>query len=436
MDINRNIIKQMVAWKNAGFKKPLLLSGARQIGKTWAMREFGRINYRHVAVFNFDRTEELQKVFATTKEPERLVKELSLHTPSPIIPGETLIIFDEIQECEPALNSLKYFCEEAPQYHIVAAGSLLGVAVKKKNMSVPVGKVRLLEMHPITFSEFLQAASPDVFQYIGNVVSTEPLPEIIFNKLMAEYRRYLFCGGMPEVLAAVLQGAGMEDVDVIQHGILNLYRLDFAKYTTSIENNRIEMLWKSLPSQLAKANKKFIYNVVKPGARAREYEDALLWLENAGLIHRVCGISKPGMPLSAYATIDNFKIYASDCGLLRHLSGLSAAALADGGAYFTEFKGALAENFVLQSLVANGFVPYFWSSGNTAKVDFVLQTDTDIVPVEVKSDSRISGRSLSVYYNKYSPHKRIRISGNNLKLNDGLLSLPLPLTDWVGKFVQ
>lgn len=435
MEIYRDILKELEAWKTEGFQKPLLLSGARQIGKTWAMRQFGKKNYKYVAEFNFDRTEELQNVFAATKEPSRLIKELSLHTESPIVPGETLIIFDEIQECERALNSLKYFCEDAPQYHIVAAGALLGVAVRKKNMSVPVGKVRLMEMYPIMFSEFLQAAAPDVFQYVDGVEKPEPLPEIIFNKLMTEYRRYLLSGGMPEVLSSLLKGAGMQDVDAIHQNILDLYRLDFAKYTTSVENNRIDMLWKSLPSQLAKANKKFVYNVVKPGARAREYEDALLWLENAGLIHRVSAVSKPGMPLSAYMELDNFKIYASDCGLLRHLAGLSAAALTDGGAYFTEFKGALAENYVQQSLVANGFVPYFWTSGNTAEVDFVLQTDTDIIPVEVKSDSRISGRSLSVYCSKYAPTTRVRISGNNLKFNDGLLSLPLPLTDWVERWI-
>lgn len=435
MDIQRKIIPQLEAWKISGFKKPLLLSGARQIGKTWAMREFGKKNYKYVAEFNFDRTEELKRLFSVTKDPARLVKELSLYSELPIIPEDTLIIFDEIQECEAALNSLKYFCEDAPQYNIIAAGSLLGVAVKKKNMSVPVGKVRLINMYPVTFSEFLQVSSPEVFRYVDTVKEAEPLPEIIFNKLTEEYRRYQFCGGMPEVLSAVLQGAGMQDIDDIQKNILDFYRLDFSKYTSSVENNRIEMLWKSLPSQLAKANKKFIYNAIKPGARAREYEDALLWLENAGLVHRVNCISKPGMPLSAYAVLDNFKIYASDCGLLRHLAGLSAAALSGSGAYFTEFKGALAENFVLQSFVANGFVPYFWSSGNTAEVDFVLQTETDIIPVEVKSDSRISGRSLSVYCNKYTPQKRIRISLNNLKINDGLLSLPLPLVDWIEKWL-
>jgi len=437
MKIQRDIVEQFKQWKNRKERKPLLLKGARQTGKSWVMEEFGKEYFDYVATFNFDKTEELASIFEHTKDIQRILKELTLFTDVPIEPGKTLLIFDEIQACEGALNSLKYFCEDAPDYHIIAAGSLLGVAVRKKKMSVPVGKVQIIQMYPITFKEFLRTSDPQTFTYVNTLEHIEPLPEIILNKLALEYKRYLVCGGMPEAVSTLLGNEGMQAVEDVLQNILDLYTLDFSKYAPSADIPRINSLWRSLPSQLAKENRKFLYNVVKSGARAREYEDALLWLEEAGLIYRVFNVSTPGIPLSAYQEISAFKMYAFDCGLLRRLAKLSPEVILSGNAGYIEFKGALAENAILQALVAQSDgVPYYWSSQNRAEVDFLLQQGTHIIPVEVKSQNRISGKSLSVYTAKFEPSLRIRYSMNNLKLNDGLLSLPSSLADWTYRILH
>lgn len=435
MKIRRDIIDHLKRWKDSDNRKPILLKGARQTGKTWIMEAFGRECFEYVAEFNFDKVEELARIFEKTKDIKRILKELALYAEVPIEAGRTLIIFDEIQLCEGALNSLKYFCEDAPQYHVIAAGSLLGVAVRKKRMSVPVGKVQIMKMYPVTFKEFLQAADERTFQYVDGIEALEPLPEIILNKLELEYKRYLVCGGMPEAVIALLENKGLREVEDILQNILDLYTLDFSKYALPVEIPRINSLWYSLPSQLAKENRKFLYRIIKTGARAREYEDALLWLEEAGLIYRVFNISKPGQPLSAYRDLSAFKVYACDCGLLRRLSKLSPEVVLSGNAGYTEFKGALTENAVLQSLVPQtDAMPSYWSSENKAEIDFVIQHKADIIPIEVKSEKRISGKSLSVYTAKYNPPLRIRFSMNNLKMKDGLLNCPLPLADWLDRY--
>lgn len=438
--IKRDIFDTLKDWKNSpdNERKPLLLRGARQTGKTWIMESFGKECFEHYIKFDFDRTPELKTVFRNTKEPERLIKELSLYSDVPIEPGRTLIIFDEIQECEEALNSLKYFCEDAPQYHIVAAGSLLGVAVKRKNMSVPVGKVRTLKVYPLTFKEFLAKSDPRTSDFIENMTAIGHLPEIIMNKLLLEYKRYSICGGMPSVATKLLENKGMSSVEEELQEILDLYELDFSKYVTPLQVSRITSLWHSLPSQLSKENKKFLYKVIRTGARAKDYEDALTWLEDAGLVYRVFNVSKPGMPLSAYSELDSFKVYACDCGLLRRLAKIPAEVVLDGNSGYTEFKGAMAENLVLQSLITelDGNVPYYWNSGNTAEVEFVIQMGTRIVPVEVKAENRISGRSLSEYAKKFNPEYRIRYSFQNLQYNDGLLSCPSPLAGWTRKLLE
>jgi uncharacterized protein len=434
--IHREIIDRLKQWKDSENRKPILLKGARQTGKTWIMQEYGKACFQYVAVFNFDKVEELISIFEKTKDISRILRELSLFTDVPIEPGKTLIVLDEIQLCEGALNSLKYFYEDAPQYHVIAAGSLLGVAIRRKRMSVPVGKVQLLRVFPVTFKEFLLASDERTYQYVDKINTLDPLPEVILNKLVLEYKRYLICGGMPEAVAALLENKGIQTVEDILQNILDLYTLDFSKYASATDIPRINSLWNSLPSQLAKENRKFLYRVVRSGARAREYEDALLWLEEAGLIHRIFNVSKPGVPLSAYQDLSAFKVYACDCGLLRRLSKLSPEIILSGHSGFSEFKGALTENAVLQSLIPqNGAMPFYWSSENRAEVDFVLQFPTDVVPVEVKSDTRISGKSLSIYTNKFHPSCKIRFSMNNLKENNGLLSCPIPLTDWVYKIV-
>ncbi|MEA5082187.1 MAG: DUF4143 domain-containing protein [Dysgonamonadaceae bacterium] len=436
MKIRRDIIDDLRRWKESDNRKPILLKGARQTGKTWIMREFGKECFDHVAEFNFDKVGELNSIFEKTKDIDRILKELALFTDVPIEAGKTLIIFDEIQASEGALNSLKYFCEDAPQYHVIAAGSLLGVAIRKKNMSVPVGKVQIVKMLPVTFKEFLQEVDERTYHYINGLDTLDPLPEIILSKLELEFKRYLICGGMPEAIVTLLENKGIQEVEDVLQNILDLYTLDFSKYATSTDIPRINSLWNSLPSQLAKENRKFIYRIVRSGARAREYEDALLWLEEAGLIYRIFNISKPGLPLSAYQDVSAFKVYACDCGLLRRLAKLSPEIILSGNAGYTEFKGALAENAVLQSLVTqNDAKPYYWSSENRAEVDFVLQIQTDIIPVEIKSDVRISGKSLSVYNTKFNPPYRIRLSMNNLKENGRLISCPIPLTDWLYKIV-
>ncbi len=438
MRIERDIISALKQWKDAPGRKPILLKGARQIGKTWAMETFGKESFEYLAKFDFDRQPELKSVFQITKSPERLVKELSLYCEQPIIAGKTLIVFDEIQECEEALNSLKYFCEEAPQYHVIAAGSLLGVAVKKRRMTVPVGKVKVMRMYPVTYKEFLRASDPKTYDHIEALDGIYHLPEIILNKLRSEYRRYMVSGGMPEAVVALLDNKGIAEVESTLQDILDLYELDFAKYAEPREIPRIHSIWHSLPAQLSKENRKFIYKVIKNGARSKDYEDALMWLEDAGMIYRVYNISKPGLPLSAYQETDAFKVYACDCGLLRRLARLPASVITDSIANYTEFKGAIAENVALQSILPlmDSQMPCYWSSAATAEVEFVLQWKEQVIPVEVKAEQNISGNSLSVYNNKYNPRLRLRFSMLNLQYNAGLLSCPAPLVGWIDKLIE
>jgi len=438
MRISRDIISTFKEWKDAPMRKPILLQGARQIGKTWAMETFGKESFEYCAKFDFDRQEELKSVFQNTKMPERIIKELALFCDVPIIAGKTLIIFDEIQECEEALNCLKYFCEDAPEYHIMAAGSLLGVAVKKRRMTVPVGKVRVVRMYPLSFKEFLRASDIHTYEYIEQLTAIEKLPEIILNKLKLEYRRYLVCGGMPDAACAMLENQGMENVDAILQDILDLYELDFAKYAEPREIPRIHAIWHSLPSQLAKENRKFVYKVVKPGARAKDYEDALLWLEDAGMIYRINNITRPLFPLSAYEDLSAFKLYACDCGLLRRLAKLPSSIIVSPTANYTEFKGAMAENAILQSLmpILRREVPFYWSPDSRAEIEFVIQWNDEIIPIEVKAENCVSGRSLSVYKEKYAPKHRIRFSFLNLQYNSGMLSCPSPMADWLPSLLE
>lgn len=438
MRISRDIISTFKEWKDAPMRKPILLQGARQIGKTWAMETFGKESFEYCAKFDFDRQEELKSVFQNTKMPERIIKELALFCDVPIIAGKTLIIFDEIQECEEALNCLKYFCEDAPEYHIMAAGSLLGVAVKKRRMTVPVGKVRVIRMYPLSFKEFLRASDIRTYEYIEQLTAIEKLPEIILNKLKLEYRRYLVCGGMPDAACAMLENQGMENVDAILQDILDLYELDFAKYAEPREIPRIHAIWHSLPSQLAKENRKFVYKVVKPGARAKDYEDALLWLEDAGMIYRINNITRPLFPLSAYEDLSAFKLYACDCGLLRRLAKLPSSIIVSPTANYTEFKGAMAENAILQSLmpILRREVPFYWSPDSRAEIEFVIQWNDEIIPIEVKAENCVSGRSLSVYKEKYAPKHRIRFSFLNLQYNCGMLSCPSPMADWLPSLLE
>jgi predicted AAA+ superfamily ATPase len=436
MKIERTILQQLQRWKDKTDRKPLILQGARQIGKTWAMKAFGERCFAHIAYFNFDKNEELQQVFEGTKEVGRLLDQLALFTSSPIDPERTLIIFDEVQECNKALNSLKYFCEDAPQYAVIAAGSLLGVSLSKGD-SFPVGKVDFMQMYPLTFREFLAADTPELLAFAEKIAAIEEIPLIIFNRLSESFRRYLVAGGMPEAVSDFLDNRGMEKVEEDLQSILNAYALDFSKHAEQKDIPKIAAIWASIPSQLSRENRKFLYKLVKPGARAREYEDALLWLEHAGLVRRVFANTKPFLPLVAYDDLSAFKIYLSDIGLLRRLAKLPPETTLHSSPLYAEFKGAVTENAVLQSLVTQlEVMPRYWTSEGKAEVDFLIQLGERIIPIEVKSAHSVAGKSLNVFNEKYAPQLRIRYSFNNLKKDGNLLNIPIFLADWTKRLIE
>ena len=410
MEIKRTIQGKLSIWRQAPDRKPLILQGARQVGKTWLLKHFGAAEFDDVAYFNFEEQPDLKQFFENTKDVSRILQNLSLVHGQTILPQKTLVIFDEIQECNEALNTLKYFCENAPEYAVASAGSLLGVAMSRGN-SFPVGKVDFLQVNPICFSEFLSAADPKLFSYLEGINQIEPLPDIFFHPLVDKLKMFFICGGMPEAVVALLEKQDIEKTQQVLQNIINAYTLDFSKHADNKDIPRINHLWSSIPSQLARDNKKFLYQSVRNGARAREYEDALLWLSHAGLVHRIFRVSKPGLPLSAYDDLTSFKLYLIDVGLLRRLSLLDPIAVREGNRLFMEFKGALSENYVLQHLMANfEGMPRYWASGNQAEVDFLIQVKNEIIPIEVKSDENIRSKSLTVYHNLYQPSVRIRYS--------------------------
>ncbi len=437
--IERDVTQQLLAWKNSSHRKPLIVRGARQIGKSWAVEDFGKQYYEHLAVFNFDRKRELTEVFGKTKEPSRIIHELAFFTEVPLLPEKTLLFFDEIQECKEALNALKYFCEDAPEYHIIAAGSLLGVAINEGNFSFPVGKVNFLQMFPVSFKEYLRAADAVLFRQLDSLAGgEEPLPTVVFNRAEEYYHAYQVCGGLPLSARSMIWGKGIETVEKVLEENLMAYEIDFSKHALKTDIPKIHAIWKSTPEQLSRENNKFVYRVVREGARAREYENALQWLVDAGMIYQVKLCEKPELPLSFYENSSAFKVYLLDIGLLRKLSKLPAEIFVSASQLFTEFKGAVAENFVLTSLLAQGFaMPNYWTlQGNKAEVDFLIAKGLTVIPIEVKSDRRISGKSFAEYDKKYHPDLRIRFSMNNIKKDGNLLNLPIFMTDWVGSYLN
>jgi len=436
--IERDVTQQLLAWKNSSDRKPLIVRGARQIGKSWAVEDFGKRYYEHLAVFNFDRKRELAEVFGKTKEPSRLIHELAFFTEVPLLPEKTLLFFDEIQECKEALNALKYFCEDAPEYHIIAAGSLLGVAINEGNFSFPVGKVNFLQMFPVSFKEYLRAADAVLFRQLDSLAGgEESLPTVVFNRAEEYYHAYQVCGGLPLSARSMIWGKGIETVEKVLEENLMAYEIDFSKHALKTDIPKIHAIWKSTPEQLSRENNKFVYRVVREGARAREYENALQWLVDAGMIYQVKLCEKPELPLSFYENSSAFKVYLLDIGLLRKLSKLPAEIFVSASQLFTEFKGAVAENFVLTSLLAQGFaMPNYWTlQGNKAEVDFLIAKGLTVIPIEVKSDRRISGKSFAEYDKKYHPDLRIRFSMNNIKKDGNLLNLPIFMADWVGSYL-
>ena len=437
--MERLILKKLMEWKSSPYRKPLILKGVRQVGKTWILNEFGRRCYENVAYFNFDENEDFKQFFETTKDVRRILQNLMLASGQKIAPEKTLVIFDEIQEAPKVIHSLKYFCENAPQYHIACAGSLLGVALAKP-ASFPVGKVNFLQIDPMTFEEFLPAnGDANLLDFLKSVEKIEPIPDAFFHPLCEKLKMYYVTGGMPE---PVLRWTEDRDVAAVQTALADIvaaYERDFAKHPHISEFPKISMIWKSIPSQLAKENKKFLYKVVKEGARAREYEDALQWLVDARLVHKIYRSRSPGLPMAAYDDLTAFKLYLVDVGILRRLSQLSPTAFGEGNRLFTEFKGALTENYILQSLMPQWEVtPRYWTQTNPPyEVDFLIQRENDIFPVEVKSDTNLSGKSLKKFKELF-PDKtklRLRFSLENLKQDGDVLNIPLFMADETDRLI-
>lgn len=437
--MERLIMNELLKWKNSPYRKPLILKGVRQVGKTWILKEFGRRYYKNVAYFNFDENSEYRQFFKTTKDVDRILQNLMLASSQKILPESTFIIFDEVQDCPEVINSMKYFCENAPQYHIACAGSLLGIALAKPS-SFPVGKVNFMQINPMTFTEFLLAnGDENLAEYMKTVDTLEPIPDAFFNPLYEKLKMYYVTGGMPESVKMWTEARDVDAMQEVLSGIIGAYERDFAKHPNVSEFPKISMIWNSLPSQLSRENKKFIYKVVKEGARAREYEDALQWLVDARLVYKIYRSTAPGLPMSAYDDISAFKIYMVDVGLLRRLAQLSPTAFGEGNRLFTEFKGALTENFVLQTLVTQYEVtPRYWTKTNPPyEVDFLIQRENDIFPVEVKSESNTASRSLKKYKELFSDKVklRIRFSLNNLKFDDDMLNIPLFMADQTDRLI-
>ena len=428
-------MKELLKWKNDKNRKPLILRGARQVGKTYIIKKFGDENYEGVAYFNFDHDTELYTLFKNTKDPKRILEQLSFIYGKSILPEKTLIVFDEIQECPDALNSLKYFEEEAKDYHIISAGSLLGIRLS--HTSFPVGKVDFMDMYPMTFAEFLDADDcKNLVEYMNSIIKIENIPNIFFERLKEKLKAYFIIGGMPEVVNSWIHDKDMQKVNKLQENILRAYESDFSKHTNNTEANRISIVWNSIPSQISKENKKFLYQVAKEGARAREYESALNWLRDANIIYKVYDVTKPSMPLISYNDLSAFKIYIGDVGLLRRMTNLDSKIVVEDNKLFEEFKGALTENYIIQTLTSIGLNPYYYTFNNRYEIDFLLQYKNEIIPIEVKSSENINNASLKVYNEKYNPKTRIRFSMRNLAKNDNFINIPLFMAEYIEKIIN
>jgi len=424
--MERKIIKQLLTWKNNSKRMPLLIYGARQVGKTYTALTFGKTYYKNTVYYNMEDSGEITSIFERDLKPERIIRELSAKSGQTIFKEDTLIIFDEIQACERALTSLKYFCEDAPEYHIIAAGSLLGVALNREKYSFPVGKVEMLNMFPLDFEEFLRAT--DNKQLCGLIRESYETftPLSLHETAMDLYKTYLVVGGMPR---AVLEYTDTQDFDFVvsaQKNLNDAYIADMAKYATPQETTKIMAAWASVPAQLAKENHKFQYKVIKSGARAYEFETPLDWLKTAGIVNKCIRVSEGKMPLSAYADNSSFKVYMMDTGLLCSKFDIMAGIVINSPTSFDGFKGALAENYIMQALVTNGIFPYYWSSPGKAELDFVFQDKQgNIIPLEAKSADNVKAKSLRNFVSLYKPPYSIRVSAKNFGFEKGMKSIPL-----------
>lgn len=432
--MKRKVMDNLINWKNREDRKPLILRGERQVGKTYILKSFGETYYKNVAYFNFDHNGDLKSVFDNTKDPNRLLEQLAIINGASINKEDTLIIFDEIGECPNALNSLKYFYEEKPEYHIACAGSLLGITLGKEGF--PVGKVEFLDMYPMTFKEFLLADSKDnLIEYLDSIKDIENIPDIFYNQFLEKLKVYFIIGGMPEVVKSWITFHDMERVNNIQNDILGSYESDFAKHTSLNNAGKISLVWKGIPSQLFRDNKKFLYQTIKEGARAREYEDAINWLNNANNVFKVYNVNKPNLPLCAYNDLSSFKLYLSDVGLLRRMTNLDGGIIANGNRLFEEFKGALTENYVLEQLTTiYDSINYF--TFDNYEIDYLIQTKNEIIPIEVKSGTSNNNASLNKYNERFSPKIRVRFSMNNLSLDGNLLNVPLFMVEYLPRLID
>jgi len=433
--MERVLQNRLVDWKNKSGRLPLIIRGARQVGKTWLMKWLGENHYKGYAYFNFDERPELNEFFDKNKDIDRIVNSLS-HISGLSLNDQTLIIFDEIQECPEALNALKYFAEKRPELPVICAGSLLGILLHP-GYSFPVGNVEFFSLYPMSFREVLPYWDNKSALFLDQLDKVEPIPELYYNDLLDCFKKYLITGGLPAVVNAFNRHNTFEACESVLENLILSYKGDFAKYPVMSDVAKIGQVFDSLPGQLARENKKFVYQLVRTGARAREYEDAIQWLVRSGLVHQVKLSTKPGIPLSAYDDISAFKLYALDVGVIRRMARLAPSAYAEGNRLFTEFKGAILENYALQSLVTQfEDVPRYWTSGNTAEVDFLIQYENDIIPIEVKSDENVKSRSLAFYHQKFKPEIRIRYSLKNLSFNDGMLNIPHFMSDYTHEIIN
>ncbi|MFZ4777038.1 MAG: ATP-binding protein [Terrimicrobiaceae bacterium] len=425
--MKRDIYKDLLKWRSSAYRKPLILRGARQTGKTYILRELGRREYRRCHYFNFEQDSRLGSLFTGDLSPDRIIRDLSLYGGNEIHRSDDLIIFDEIQASNDALNSLKYFQEQANSYHIAAAGSLLGVWMSQPK-SFPVGKVDFLDLHPMTFYEFLDAVGQSTYRtYLEDLDRIAPLAEALHHELTGLLRRYYYVGGMPEVVLRHSADPGGADCRSVQRAVLDSYSLDFAKHAPTSDIPKLSLVWESLPSQLARENKKFLFSLAREGARAREYENALTWLVNAGLIHCCSLVAAPGIPLKAHADGSSFKVYACDVGLLGALARVPPDAVQSDLSILTEYQGAFVENHVAQHLavLTDGPLHYWKNVGRDAEVDFLLQHGSQIIPIEAKSGTNVRAKSLAFYRAKYDPSLAVRTSLRNLKIDGRVLNIPL-----------
>ena len=424
--MKRDIYKLLEEWKLSNRRKPLILNGARQVGKTYALKHLGKTSYESCVYLNFEKDEKLSQYFRGTLDPKQLIKILTIHAGIEITPHKTLLIFDEIQDCPKALNSLKYFCEEAPEYHVAAAGSLLGVKIAGEK-GFPVGKVNFLHLYPLTFFEFLSATGHEKVRTLLEETQTfDPIPSPLHEKLIQLLKMYFFVGGMPEAVSEYVKADSLTVVREVQLEILSAYERDFSKHAPASEIMKITTVWHQVHRQLAKENKKFVFAAIRKSARGRDYEDAIQWLSDAGLIHKSHLVKTPKFPLSAYADSSVFKIFLLDVGLVGAQSNLSPQVVIDGDVLFTEFKGALTENYIAQELIAaKQNQPYYWASEGLAEVDFLIEEEHAIYPLEVKAGANQKKKSLLVYQEKYAPSKLMRATTMNLKHDGDIYNFPL-----------